>query len=338
VVDKVLVTGGGGFLGGAIARRLMDQGAEIRSFSRGSHPRLERAGIEQVRGDLADLRAVKSACRGCELVFHVAAKAGLWGRDQDFYAANVDGTRNVLEACTDLGIRYLVYTSSPSVIFDGRDQEGIDESIPYPDHYKASYPKTKAEAEKAVLRADCDRLKTVSLRPHLIWGPGDNLLTPGILAKGRSGRLRRIGSGNKLVDFTYIDNAAEAHIRAAEALLSGRAIGGKAYFISQSEPWPLWDFINRLMEIADYPRVKRRIPTGLAYRTGAVCEWMYRILPLKGEPPVTRFMVEELTTAHWYDNSAARRDLGYKPIVSMEEGMIRLQQWIRKEGRKQWGL
>jgi nucleoside-diphosphate-sugar epimerase len=335
---NVLVTGGGGFLGTAIVKRLVDLNFDVRSFSRGKYPHLEKIGVPQFHGDLADSSAVQEACRDCQIIFHVAAKAGLWGRDEDFYNSNVIGTRNVLAACHGLGIRNLIYTSSPSVIFDGKDQDGIDETVDYPIEYKAAYPRTKAEAEKLVVNANSDRLRTVSLRPHLIWGPEDNHLTPGILAKGKTGRLRRLGNSNKLVDFTYIDNAAEAHILAGKSMLEGADIGGGVYFISQSEPWPLWDFVNRLMETAGYPPVGKTLPPGFAYHLGGALEWIFRTLRLPGDPPVTRFMVEELVTSHWYDNSAAERDFGYKPRISMKEGLKRLEKWIEQEGRKKWSL
>jgi len=334
----VLVTGGGGFLGGAIVKRLLSEKFTIKSFSRGHYPVLDQLGVTQVRGDLADLSAVKKACEGCEIVFHVAAKAGLWGKAEDFFRSNVIGTRNVLIACHDSKIRNLVYTSSPSVIFDGSDQEGLDEAVDYPKNFKAAYPRTKAEAEKLVREANSDQLRTVSLRPHLIWGPEDTHLTPGILKKGKTQRLRKLGFEEKLVDFTYIDNAADAHLLCGLALLENTDIAGRVYFISQSEPWPLWEFVNRLLEIAGYPKVNKQLSPKIAYKLGGILEWIFDTFSLKGDPPVTRFMVEELMTAHWYDNTAAKRDFGYEPTVSMKEGFNRLEEWIIKEGRMEWEL
>ncbi len=327
--SPILVTGGGGFLGGAIVRQLLEAGMTVRTFSRSRYEWLQRAGVEQLAGDLGDSEAVRAACQGCRLVFHVAAKAGIWGSFKDFHAANVIGTRNVLDACRSLGISELVYTSSPSVIFDGHDQEGVDESIAYPDRYRAHYPATKAEAERLVLAANGPKLSVVALRPHLIWGPRDTHIIPGLIARARSGALRRIGRADKLVDFTYVDNAAHAHILAARRLAPGAGIAGKAYFITDDNPMPLWSFVNRVLETAGLPPAQGSVPPRLAYAAGALLEVLYRALRLRGEPRITRFLVEELSTAHWYDIGAARRDLGYQPPVQFEEGMKRLGEWLR---------
>jgi 2-alkyl-3-oxoalkanoate reductase len=326
---KALVTGGGGFLGGAIVRMLRERGDQVRSFSRSNYPALAALGVEQVQGDLGDRAAVSAAANGCGIVFHVAAKAGVWGSYADFHRANVTGTANVLEACRANGIRKLVYTSSPSVVFDGSDVEGGDESLPYPSSYEAHYPRTKALAEQMVLAADSPRLATVSLRPHLIWGPGDNHLVPRILARGRAGRLRRIGERPNLVDTVYVDNAARAHLLAADRLEPGIPPAGRAYFISNGQPIPLWAMVNRILAAADIPPVTRSISPGLAYTAGCICEALWGLLRLPGEPPVTRFVAHELASAHWFDISAARRDLGYRPEVSIDDGLLRLQQWIR---------
>jgi nucleoside-diphosphate-sugar epimerase len=272
---------------------------------------------------------VSRAVDGCEVVFHVAAKAGIWGPYAEYHRSNVEGTRNVIAACRARGIRRLVFTSSPSVIFDGRDMEGVDESVPYPRHYEAAYPATKAEAERLVRAADGDDLATVSLRPHLIWGPEDNHLIPRLLAKARAGRLRRIGRRCNLVDSTYVDDAAEAHLLAADRLAPGSPIAGKVYFISQGEPWPVWDLINRMLEAAQLPPVTRTVPPALAHLAAAVCEGVSRALRLQDEPPLTRFLVREMSSAHWFNIDAARRDLGYQPSISIEEGIKRLEQSFR---------
>jgi nucleoside-diphosphate-sugar epimerase len=327
---KALVTGGGGFLGSAIVRQLLARGDQAVSFSRGEYPELAELGVEQRRGDLSDLEAVLEAARGCDVVFHVAAKAGIWGDFEEYYRANVTGTENVIEACRRLGIERLVYTGSPSVVFDGSDVEGGDESLPYPAHFEAHYPHTKALAEQAVLAANTPELATVSLRPHLIWGPGDNHLVPRIVAKARAGALKRIGNRPCLVDTVYVENAAEAHLNAADRLQPGSAPAGKAYFISNGEPIPLWEMVNRILAAAGLPPVTRRVSPGLAYGAGVVCETIWKLLHLSGEPPMTRFVAKELATAHWFDISAARADLGYHPRVSIEEGLKLLQESLRQ--------
>lgn len=326
---RALVTGGGGFLGRAILESLITRGVHVRSFSRNYHKSLASLRIEQCQGDLADLAAVGRACEKTDIVFHVGAKAGIWGDPDEFYRTNVLGTENVIKACHENGISRLVYTSSPSVIFDGRDMEGVDESVAYPSKYKASYPRTKAAAEQLILAANDHLLATVALRPHLVWGPRDNHLIPGILQRARKRALWRVGPGNKLVDLTYIDNAADAHLCAGDRLHPGSAIAGQVYFISQGEPMPIWDFVNRVLECGGYPPVQRSIPTSMAYAAGFLLEYVYGGLGLKTDPRMTRFLVEELSTAHWFDIAAARRDLGYTPKVSMEEGFGRLCTWLR---------
>jgi len=329
---KALVTGGGGFLGKAIVTMLRERGDEVRSFSRNKHPGLEELGVEHFRGELNDAEAVTKAASGCNVVFHVAAKAGVWGPFKAFHQANVVGTQNVIGACRAHGIRRLVYTSSPSVVFDGSDMEGVDESAPYPDHYEAFYPQTKAEAEQRVLEANDEELATLALRPHLIWGPGDNHLVPRILERGRKGALRRLGHRECLVDTIYIDNAAKAHIQAADRLDIGSRVSGKAYFLSQGEPLPIWEVVNRILDAGGIAPVTRTISPQLAYRIGSLLEKVYTLLRLKGEPPMTRFVARELSTAHWFDLSAARQDFGYQPTVSFDEGIDRLRAWL-KDGR-----
>ena len=321
---RALVTGGGGFLGRSIIEQLLARGDQVKSFSRGTYPDLSGRGVEVVQGDVANAEAVLRAVHGCDVVFHVAAKAGLWGREIDFLNANVLGTENVIRACQQAGIARLVYTSSPSVVFDGRDMEGVNESVPYAPTYRAHYPRTKALAERRLLAANSNALATVALRPHLLWGPHDTQLTKSILDRGRSGTLARIGKRDPLVDFTYIENAALAHLLAADKLALGSPISGKPFFISQSEPVPLWTFVDRLLAAGSLPPVRRTISPAVAHCAGTLLEIAYRALPLKGEPRLTRFLVEELCTAHWFDISAARRELGYAPIVSIEEGLRRL--------------
>lgn len=327
---RALVTGGGGFLGKAIVQRLRQRGDAVRSFSRGDYPELRALGVEVIRGELANAAAVESAADGCDIIFHVAAKAGIWGPYPDYYQTNVVGTQNVLQACRAHAIPRLVYTSSPSVVFNGQDMEGIDESAPYPMRFDAAYPQTKALAEQLVLKANRAELATVALRPHLIWGPGDNHLVPRILARGRAGTLRRIGDRPNLVDCVYIDNAAAAHLLAAERLAPGSPVAGKTYFITQGEPLPLWDLVNRILHAGGLPPVRRTIAPRLAFCVGGLFELVYRLGRIRSEPRMTRFVARELSTAHWFNIDAARRDLGYQPTVSIEEGMRRLEVSLRQ--------
>jgi nucleoside-diphosphate-sugar epimerase len=321
-----LVTGGGGFLGYAIVLQLLKKKTCVRTFSRRHYKSLDIKGVEQYQGDLDDLSAVTSACQEVDTVFHVAAKTGVWGRYNDYYRTNVIGTHNIIAACQSSGCTDIVYTSSPSVVFNGQDMEGVDESVPYPKHYRSHYPQTKALAEQAVVSAAKDGLKTIILRPHLIWGPRDNHLVPRIIK--RAHRLRQIGDGNNLVDTVYIDNAASAHILAAESLKTNPELSGRIYFISQGDPIPLWDMVNAILKAGGRTPVKKIISLNKAKIVAAVLETIYRILRLKGEPQLTRFVAEELASAHWFDISAARKDLNYRPEVSTAVGLKRLQEWL----------
>jgi nucleoside-diphosphate-sugar epimerase len=353
-----LVTGGGGFLGGYIIEALLARGDRVRSFGRGKYPALAAQGVEVVRGDMRDNAALGQACAGIECVFHAAALPGI-GMDREAYRSiNQLGTELLLANCRQQGVARFVYTSSPSVVFAGGDQCGVDESAPYDFGWmrtnRAYYSESKACAEQAVLAANGDGLKTCALRPHLIWGPSDTHLIPRLIERARTGRLRRVGEGTNLVDITYVENAAEAHLRAADALgRDGEATlaagvvstlnvvapaaeaasptpAGKAYFISQGEPVNCWQWIDEVLQLAEVKPVDKSMSFETARRLGAVCETAYRALRLRGEPPMTRFLAAQLATSHWFDITAARRDFGYKPRVSTAEGMQRLGQWLRQ--------
>ena len=323
---KILVTGGGGFLGQALCRGLVERGHRVISFNRGHYPALGALGVGQVQGDLADAHAVAHAAAGVDVVFHNAAKAGAWGSYRSYHDANVVGTQNVLEACRRHGIGRLVYTSTPSVTHRATHpvEGGTADTVPYGEGFKAAYASTKAIAEKAVLAANGPELATIALRPRLIWGPGDHQILPRLVARAQAGRLRIVGDGSNLVDTTYIDNAAQAHFDAFEHLVPGAACADKAYFISNGEPWPMGEVLNALLAAAGAPPVHKHLSFKAAYRIGAVCEGLWKVLPLRGEPPLTRFLAEQLCTAHWYDMAPATRDFGYVPRVGMLEGLARL--------------
>ena len=317
---KILVTGGGGFLGQAIVRKLIERGDAVSVINRSAYPELEALGVVCHRGDIADRAAVLAAAEGCEAVFHVAAKAGPGLYAPDFEAANVTGTENVLAACTEHGIGLLVHTSSPSVVHGGGDIENGDESLSYPEHFHAPYPETKARAEKMVLAVNGPALKTCALRPHLIWGPGDNQLVPRLIEKNRAGRLR-LPAPEKKIDTVYIANAADAHLLALDNLAGVGTAAGKAYFISNGEPLANGEIIARLLSACgESPRIGQ-VPLGVAMSAAGVIEGLWRLTRRRSDPPLSRFVVEHLATAHWYSLDAARKDLGYEPAVSIEEGL-----------------
>jgi nucleoside-diphosphate-sugar epimerase len=328
-LGKVLVTGGGGFLGTALVKALLLRGLKVRSLSRRLYPHLQELEVEQVQGDVGDAQVVSRAVLGCQTVFHTAAKAGIWGSSQEYERTNVAGTRNVIAACRAHGARRLIYSSSPSVVFNGLDLEGVDESVPYSRRYEAAYPETKARAEQMVLGANAEPFATIALRPHLIWGPGDNNLLPRILARARGGHLRRIGRRDPLIDPIYVDNAAHAHLLAAERLDPGSPVAGRIYFVTQGETIPLWDMINHFLKAAHLAPVRRAVSRPLALAAAGCLELCYVLTRRQQEPPMTRFLVRQLSTTHWFNISAARRDLGYEPQVSIDEGLERLAQWLQ---------
>ncbi len=329
-LGNVLVTGGGGFLGSALVAHARDRGLSVRSLARRFYPLLHELGVEQIQGDVADPATVDRAVRGCQTVFHTAAKAGLWGPEREYERINVEGTRNVIAACRSAGARRIVFTSSPSVVFNGKAMEGADESAPYPGRFDAAYPKTKALAEQLVIESNSKDLATVSIRPHLIWGPRDNNLLPRIISRAQTGRLRRIGGGEPKIDPIYIDNAAMAHFLAADRLEPGSHVAGKIYFVTQGETIPLWEMIDQLLEAANLAPVARSISRPLAIATAGLLELGYFLSRRTAEPPLTRFLVRQLSTTHWFKIDAARRDLDYEPRVTIAEGMLRLRDHLRR--------
>ncbi len=330
---KVLVTGGGGFLGGAVVRALVKRGDEVSCLQRGDYPELQRLGINTHKGDLADKQTVINASRDCDVIVHVAGLTGVWGPYEQYYLTNVVGTQNVIDACIANRISKLVYTSSPSVVFDGKDEENLDETAPYPDQYFNNYQRTKATAEQLVLAANNDRLSTVALRPHLIWGPADPHLIGRIISRARTGRLRLARSKGNLVDTTYIDNAVDAHLAAVDRIGVGAVCAGKAYFISNGEPLPMSALINRILDAAGMPAIDKTLPDNMLYLAGQLSEWLYWMFNISKEPLMTRFIARQLCCSHWYDISAAKRDLGYQPRVNIEQGMQKLEQYFSQSAK-----
>jgi len=325
---NTLVTGGTGFLGRKLVERLLLEGRQVVVLGRTPSAELEARGVRFVRASLTDAHLVRDACKNVETVFHVAARVGVWGQHDDFFRTNVLGTRTVLEGCRVHGVKRLIFTSTPSVVYNGRDLAGADESLPLTTDCPSPYPLTKAIAEREVLAANSLSLRTVALRPHLIWGVGDPHLIPRILARAEEGRLRIVGSGKNRVDMVHVENAVDAHLL-AEAGLSDSPesrpnVGGRAFFITNGQPVVLWDWINDLLKALGSPQIQKRISLRSAQLAGTILEGAWKLLPLKGEPPMTRFIAAELAKDHWFDISAARRDLGYNPRVSMADGTAEL--------------
>jgi len=323
---NALVTGGGGFVGSALCRRLRTLGHHVTALGRRPNPALTAEGFRTAIQDLTPPDAVAGLTAlftGVDCVFHTAAHVKMWGPREAFVRGNITATHNVIAACRAAGVSKLVFTSSPSVVAGNHDRRGVDESQPYPDHYTALYPETKAAAERAVLAAHGADLRTISLRPHLIFGPGDTNLVPTILKRARAGRLTQVGDGRNLVDLTFIDDCVAAHLLAAAALDEHPAAGGRAYFVSQGTPVPLWEWIGRVLTLHDLPPVRRRISATTAQRLATVAEWVWKTCGLASDPPLTRFLAEEMATDHYYDIAAARRDLGYQPTCTAWEATER---------------
>ena len=269
---KALITGGGGFLGFALAKKLRTMDWDVTCLQRGSYKKLDEIGCNSVQASLSDLPALIAASKDKDIVFHVAAKAGVWGSYQSYYEPNVLGTENVIAACKRNGVNKCVYTSSPSVVFDGTDEVNIDEHTPYPHEHLCHYSATKAQAERYVLSARDDVFSCCALRPHLIWGPGDQHLLPRIIERRKANKLRFVGNGENRIDSTYIDNAVDAHIAAAAALSTNAACNGKAYFVSNGKAMPSKELINTLLSCAGLEPVHEHVPAGLAYGVGAIME------------------------------------------------------------------
>lgn len=328
---EILITGGGGFLGQAIVKQLLARGDRVRVLNRRAYPELATLGVTCHQGHIGDLEAVMAASDGVEAIIHVAAKAGSGLYLPEFWEANVTGTEHVIKACQHHGIDRLVYTSSPSVVHAGGDIENQDESLPYATHFNAPYPMTKALAEQRVLAANGRSLangsvlKTCALRPHLIWGPGDNQLLPRLIEKNQA-RGIRLPAPQKKIDTVFIDNAADAHLLALDGLKTNSSVAGRAFFISNGEPIAIGEMIERLLKAAgQIPHIKP-IPLWLANVAATLIEAYWRLSRRRDEPPLSRFVVEHLATAHWYNLDQARNILGYAPRVSIAEGLQRLRE------------
>lgn len=323
-MKRALVTGGGGFVGSHIVKQLRAADIDCIVLGRHSYPEVEAMGARCVRGDIADTGFVKQVITDVDTVFHVAALAGIWGKWEDYHRVNVLGTDNVLAACRENGIEHLVYTSTPSVVFNGEDIVNGDERLPYGEKVLCHYARSKIAAEKLVLEKNSNSLRTCAIRPHLVWGPGDPHLIPRLLERGRKGELKKVGNCQNLVDISYVENVATAHLLAAKNLESTGTAAGKAYFINQGEPVNLWDWVDELFHEFNVPPIQKQVPFPLAYAAGFVLEGLHTIFAPAKEPKMTRFLAEQLAKSHYFSMENAKRDLGYTVQVSTAEGMRRL--------------
>ncbi|QLE85259.1 NAD-dependent epimerase/dehydratase family protein [Shewanella sp. Scap07] len=335
-VKHAFVTGAGGFLGKAICTRLLAAGIKVTGLARGNYPELQAMGVTMVTGDIADKATVTDAIQGCDVVFHVASKAGVWGSKASYYSPNVDGAANIISAVKQHNITNLVYTSTPSVTFAGVDEAGIDESAPYANQYLNYYGESKAKAEQMVRQANGvsvangERLQTVSIRPHLIWGPQDPHLVPRVIDRARAGKLKLVGKQDKLVDTIFVENAAYAHILAALAQTQTNAVcAGKAYFVSNDQPITMASMLNKILACVDLPPVTQRVPANVAYAAGCVLEGVYSLLRKQDEPMMTRFVARQLSTCHYFNIDAIKQDLGYQALISIDQGMQKLAESLR---------
>ncbi len=328
---RILVTGGGGFLGTWIIQALIKEGHDVVNFSRHEYEHLKALGIKSFKGTITHDEDLQNALIGIDAVFHVAAIAGVWGKHQDFYNTNYLGTKKILEIARSRGVKYFIYTSTPSVVFGKDDIIKGDESLPYPDKFYTSYAMTKAMAEEEVLNSNSNEMKTIAIRPHLIWGPGDPHLFPRVIQSARAGKLKRVGNGDNLVDIIYVENAAHAHLLALKSLMSGLNPGGRAYFIGQERPVNLWDFINEILRYSKIEPIEDSISFKKAYTIGAFLEWSFKTIGIyKPEPPMTRFVAMQLAKSHYFSQARAINDLGYFPAISIEEGLKRTFQFKSK--------
>ena len=326
---KILVTGGKGFLGSSIVHRLLELGHQVETLSRSTGSK-KISTVKHHQLDLSKKVLNLEQFKGIECIFHTAAKAGIDGRYNDYYTANYLGTKNILNLAKDIGVKYFIYTSSPSVVFSGKPISDGNEKLSYVSNRVSPYSHTKALAEEAVLHANNNHaFLSTSLRPHLIWGENDPHLLPKVISRHKKGKLKIVGEGNNQVDLTHIDNVVHAHILAFNALVGGSPLGGKAYFISQNEPVKLWDWLNSIFRALNLEPIDNRISFPKAYCAGAFVEALWKILRLKGDLPMSRFIACQLAHDHWFSTESAKSDFGYEPIISMSEAMNKTLPWLR---------
>ena len=315
---RVLVTGASGMLGRAVASELVARGNIVRTFQRRPSKIL---GVEDAQGSITVAGDLNEAVRGMDAVVHLAAKVSLAGDPADFARVNIGGTRSLLASASDQGLSRFVYVSSPSVAHTGSSIVGSGAGPATPLTVRGEYARTKAVAEQLALAADTAKFRVVAVRPHLVWGPGDTQLVQRVVDRARAGRLPVIGHGAALVDSTYVDNAASAIIAALDRC---DEIHGRAFVVSNGEPRPVAELIASMCLAAGVEPPSRQIPAVVARSVGSVIELLWRARTGSEEPPMTRFLAEQLSTAHWFDQRSTRSDLQWAPQVSLDEGFRRL--------------
>jgi 2-alkyl-3-oxoalkanoate reductase len=328
---RVLITGGSSLIGAGVAAALVVRGDEVVVQQRTRSEAAEALGIRQELGDIRNPDVVGAAAEGCDAVVHLAAKVGVVGSWEDYRSINVDGTANVLAAARRLGIGRVVHVSSPSVAHGGEPIIGGGAEEPVLGRRRAFYPESKAMAELEALAAADGDLGVVAIRPHLVWGPGDTQLVGRIVDRATTGRLALVGGGRALVDTTYIDNAVDALVAGLDAVGPGAACSGRAYVVSNGEPRTIRELVEGICRAAAVPFEPKTVPLSVGRSLGAVVERAWPLLRRTDEPPLTRFLAEQLGTAHWFDPRPARDDLGWAPKVSIDEGLERLATWYASD-------
>ncbi|MDY6055526.1 NAD-dependent epimerase/dehydratase family protein [Micrococcus sp.] len=330
---RVLVTGASGLLGAGVARALAEAGDAVTTLQR--RPSGVQ-GARDVRGSVTDADAVAEALEGADTVVHVAAKVSVSGPEEEFETVNVGGTGLLAEAARARGVRRFVHVSSPSVAHAGDSIVGEGAGPASPERARGPYARTKAAGERLVLGMDAPDFRVLVLRPHLMWGPGDLQLTDRIVQRARAGRMPVLGTGAALIDTLYTGNAVEATVAAVSAVDHTH---GEALVVTNGEPRPVGELVRQIALAGGAPEPERRVPAGLARRVGALVEraWERDLFGLRsgaeatgdGEPPLTEFLAEQLSTAHWFDQRRTREVLGWTPSVSIDEGLHRLAAYYR---------
>ncbi len=320
----VLVTGATGFVGSALAARLVTEGASVRGLTR--HPDAAPAipGVHWVRGDLEDPGSLREATRGIDAVFHAGGMVGHFGHRPAYLRANVQGTKDLLAACREHQVRALIHTSTPSVIADGSDHFGVDESHPYSTRFASPYPESKALSEQLVLAAHRDDFRTIVVRPHMIWGPGRSQWVQGMVRRAARNALWQIGPGGNRIGMTFLDDCISAHLAAWQALTRDASVGGVPYFVHGGEPVVFWDWVAELSRACGLSPIRGQVPVGAAMALAHACDAAVVISRGRVHLPISAYLIAELTTEHYSDITRARTRLGYEPRVTMAEGLARI--------------